>query len=54
MEDVGTGRVCVDKIGDTDQTITVIVDGGVYNYDHLTSLFQTLLHCFSHSVRTPQ
>ena len=33
MEDVGTGRVCVDKIGDTDQTITVIVNGGVYNYD---------------------
>ena len=33
MEDVGTGRVCVDKIGDTDQTGTVIVNGGVYNYD---------------------
>ena len=33
MEDVGTVRVCVDKIGDTDQTITVIVNGGVYNYD---------------------
>jgi hypothetical protein len=28
MENVGTGRVCVEKIGETDQTITVIIDGG--------------------------
>ena len=32
MENVGTGTVCVDKIGETDQTITVIVNGGAYNY----------------------
>ena len=28
MENIGTGRVCVDKIGETDQTITMIVNGG--------------------------
>ena len=30
MEDMGNGTVCVDKIGETDQTITVIVNGGIY------------------------
>ena len=29
MENAGMGRVCVDKIGDTDQDITVSVKGGM-------------------------
>ena len=30
MENVGTGMVCVDKVGESDQTITVTVTGGTY------------------------
>ena len=28
MENVGTGSVCVEKIGETDQAITMIINGG--------------------------
>ena len=30
MENIGTGTVCIDRIGDTDQTITVVVNGGLF------------------------
>jgi hypothetical protein len=36
MEDVGTGTVCVDKIGDSDRTITVTVSGGEYKINTIS------------------
>ena len=44
MEDVGTGRVCVDKIGNIDQTITVIVNGGMYMFLQYLIVYQDVLH----------
>ena len=46
MEDVGTGTVCVDKIGESDRTITVTVTGGKYkNYFLISSLNVEIIIC---------
>ena len=43
MENVGTGTVCVDKIGETDQTITVTVTGGTISYKNYFAYFFSLI-----------
>ena len=43
MENIGTGTVCVDRIGDTDQTITVVVNGGLFTYYNIAHAWFILL-----------